>query len=84
MSYNRNDIKEGNQILNEAAAREPAWDLLTGKEAVALVPGGLNEGDGEPTGWPASVAAVPRRRADRGGDAVRSWCGLLLQGGAGG
>src|SRR5262249_30387489 len=44
MSYNRNDIKEGNQILNEAAAREQAWDLLTGKEAVALTPGGLNEG----------------------------------------
>ena len=41
--YNMNDLKEGAELLNAAAAREQAWDLITGKEAVAAAPG-FNEG----------------------------------------
>lgn len=37
--YNQNDLKEGSELLNFAAAREQAWDLLTGKEVAAAAAG---------------------------------------------
>ena len=35
--YNQNDSKEGSELLNVAAAREQAWDLLSGKEHAVSV-----------------------------------------------
>jgi uncharacterized protein (TIGR02231 family) len=42
--YNQNDSQQGSDLLNSAAAREQAWDLLTGKEGLACARDNPQEG----------------------------------------